>query len=463
VRDPGHVDAGLGDRAAAPDMTSSSADRPWDGLARAAAATWALRLSIYAVSIGTSILIARALGPEGRGEYYFPILVTGTLFTALHLGAEHAHVFLFGRGRGLAELASNAGVLAAAAGLAGIGLGLTAWAWLHDSLMAGLQLGVLALALLSLPPSLHTLYLAGLLVLRGDVVHLQRVNLGGAVVQALLVAGLVVTERVSVAAVVAVNSVAVAVTWALTARRFASATPLRIGWDPRLGRETLRFGLLMQVNILFTFLNLRVDSYLVKYFLGLRELGYYSLAVSLAELVWLATDSVAMVILPHQTRADSRDVAVLTTRTCRISFLVAMLLAAGLAAGAYPLVALAYGPAFLPALPALWLLLPGIVAASLWRPLAGYLIKLGRPLVMGAISGAAVVVNVLLNWWLIPVWGTAGAAVATSASYAALAAGCLVWFLRRSGVPAGELLRIRAESISMWNLVQRDLLRMAKR
>ncbi len=443
-------------------MTGAVSDPTRARFAHTAVTTWGVRLLNHAVAVAVSILIARALGPEGRGQYYFPILVASTLFGLLHLGVEHAHVFLVGQGRSMADLAANAGVLAAGAGVAGVVLGLAGWGWLHDSLMSGVPLGLLVLALLPLPLSLHHLYLAGLLVLRGEVIRVQRVNLWGAAFQAVAVGSLFAGGHVSVAWVVGVNSAAVALTWAVTLGLFASLVPLRLGWDPALFADTLRFGLQMHLGVMLSFRNLRPDGYLVKHFLGLRELGYYSLAVSVVELVWLACDSIATVMLPHQTRAAVRDAAFLTTRTCRVNLVVAMLLSGALAAAAYPVVRLAYGREFLPALPALWLLLPGIVLASLWRPLGGYLIKLGRPLVLSAISGLVLLVNIGLNLLLIPLWGIVGAAVAATAAYAALAAVCLAWFLRRSGVAPVELLWIRAEGADMWRLVRRDLLRLEK-
>jgi O-antigen/teichoic acid export membrane protein len=430
--------------------------------AHTAAATWGVRLVNNAVSVAISILIARALGPEGRGQYYFPVLVAATLFGVLHLGVEHAHVFLVGRGRSMAALAANAGVLAAGAGAAGVLLGVAGWAWLQDSLMSGVPLGFLVLALAPLPLSLHHLYLAGLLVLRGEVLRVQRIALWSALFQAVAVGSLFASGSMTVAWVIAVNSAAVALTWAITLRLFRSLVPLRARWDRALFADTLRFGLRMHLGLVFSFRNLRPDAYLVKHFLGLRELGFYSLAVSLVELVWLAADSIAFVVLPHQTRAGERDAGVLTARTCRVSLVVGTLLSAALAAAAYPLVLVAYGREFLPALPALWLLLPGIVLASLWRPLGGYLLKLGQPLALSGTSGLALLVSLGASLLLIPAWGIAGAAVATTAAYATLAAACLAWFLRRSGVAPHEILWVRAESASMWRLLRRDVLRLEK-
>jgi O-antigen/teichoic acid export membrane protein len=430
--------------------------------AHAAATTWGVRLVNHGVSVVVSILIARALGPEGRGQYYFPILVASTLFSILHLGVEHAHVFLVGRGRSMAALAANAGVLAAGAGVAGVLLGVAGWVWLHDSLMSGIPLGILVLALAPLPLSLHHLYLAGLLVLRDEVIRVQRINLWGGLFQAVAMAGLFAIGGVSVPLVLGINSAAVALTWAITLLLFRSLVPLRLGWNGGLFADTLRFGLRMHLGLMFSFRNLRPDGYLVKHLLGLRELGYYSLAVSLVEPVWLAADTIATVILPHQTRAEARDAAVLTMRTCRASLVIATLLSGALAVAAYPMVRLAYGREFVPALPALWLLLPGIVLASLWRPLGGYLLKLGRPLAISATSGLALLVNLGVSIALIPLWGITGAAAATTAAYGTLAAVCLLWFLRRSGTAPDELLWVRAEGASLWRFLRRGLLRLEK-
>jgi O-antigen/teichoic acid export membrane protein len=362
----------------------------------------------------------------------------------------------------MAALAANAGVLAAAAGAAGVLLGVAGWVWLQDSLMSGVPLGFLVLALVPLPLSLHHLYLAGLLVLRGEVIRVQRINLWSALFQAVAVGSLFASGSMTVAWVIAVNSAAVALTWAITLRLFRSLVPLRARWDRALFADTLRFGFRMHLGLVFSFRNLRPDGYLVKHFLGLRELGYYSLAASLVELVWLAADSVATVVLPHQTRAGVRDAAALTARTCRASLVVGTLLSAALAVAAYPVVRLAYGREFLPALPALWVLLPGIILASLWRPLGGYLLKLGRPLALSAISGLALLVNLGICLLLIPPWGIAGAALATTAAYGTLAALCLAWFLRGSGVAPEELLWVRAEGASMWRFLRRDLLRLER-
>lgn len=53
-----------------------------------------LRLSSYAIGCMASVVMARGLGPEGRGLYALPIAFLGIVMAVSHVGLEHASVFL---------------------------------------------------------------------------------------------------------------------------------------------------------------------------------------------------------------------------------------------------------------------------------------------------------------------------------------------------------------------------------
>ena len=59
-----------------------------------------LRISGYAVGFVASILIARALGPTGRGLYAYPVALLGLVMALAHLGLEFAQVHLAAQGQG---------------------------------------------------------------------------------------------------------------------------------------------------------------------------------------------------------------------------------------------------------------------------------------------------------------------------------------------------------------------------
>lgn len=81
-----------------------------------------------------------------------------------------------------------------------------------------------------------------------------------------------------------------------------------------------------------------------------------------AEALWLAPEAAALAATPHQVRAGPAEDAAVTLRAARVNVAMTAALSLLLAAVASPLVDRVYGPASLPAAPALWALVPGIVA-----------------------------------------------------------------------------------------------------
>jgi O-antigen/teichoic acid export membrane protein len=97
------------------------------------------------------------------------------------------------------------------------------------------------------------------------------------------------------------------------------------------------------------------------------------------------------------------------------------------------------GEAYRPAWWYLLLLMPGTLAYSAASGISAYFTnQRGQPWLAGGIALTSMLLNGLLSWWWIPIWGTSGAAVATSVSYGVAITMGIVIFLRLSG------LRLRA-------------------
>ena len=180
----------------------------------------------------------------------------------------------------------------------------------------------------------------------------------------------------------------------------------------------VRQGLPFYPGTLSQFLAARADVYLLAWLLAepSAPLGFYSMAVAMAEIVYLFPNAVSTFFFPHvagAAREDSdRQVATVSRVTLLLTGAVALVLVP-IAAIAIPLLL----PGFEPSLPALYILLPGVVAISVSQVVSGYVAGLGRPGLASAVSIGALVTNVTLNLILIPRFGIAGAAAASLASY----------------------------------------------
>ena len=415
------------------------------------AETLLLRALLSVVGFGASVLISRGLGPEGRGEYYLPVVAAGTMVAFCKLGLEQANVFLLGtRGLSIDRLSGQNGLVAFAMGGLGLVLLLLSPSVL-PALFADTSMVLMLLAGLTIPFSLHAQFSAGLLTLQGQVTWQFRASLLAGVVQVALLFVLFFTRWLHVGPVLGVNLATIALTWGLTVWVLDGGRTTWVRWDPGLLWDTLKQSLLLHLGMLLFFLHLRLDMFMVKAMVGTTALGQYSLSVVLAETVLLATDSLAIAILPRQMGNTLEEAASVALRGARTNGLVGMGVASLWAAAGIAVIGVFFGPAFAPAYLPLVGLLPGMVFLGMQRMCGAPALRAGRPGRITAIYALSLLCNVALNLWWIPNWGPLGAALASSISYGLGGVLFLAWTARLARAPLSEGIVPRSSDVlSLW-------------
>jgi glycosyltransferase involved in cell wall biosynthesis/O-antigen/teichoic acid export membrane protein len=407
----------------------------------------ALRISGYAVGFVGSILIARALGPTGRGLYAYPVALLGIVMALAHIGLEFAQVYLAGQGQDLRHMWADATVFSLAAG--GVCWAAVAGIIAIDPRVAGgLPLSWIAVPMGLVPLLLMSLYWANLLQLDGRLVTATWASWWGVALQAAAVVGLYLTHELTPFRVLQLQWLTNGSAWLflLLACKRAGLVHLRI--DPALLRRAVAFGVKSYVAQVFRFLVLRVDQVLVAAYCGYRQLGLYALATTIAELLWLLTDPLAGAMLPHVVRAQTGDDRRLSFATGRLSLCIATIAASCCWFLAPLVIPRVYGAGFTSATPALQLLLPGVVALAVARPLGSVLVKEGRAVTASLLGLLALILNVVLNLFLLPRIGIRGASIASSIAYATLAVSYVV-VGRRRGVAGWRDLAPRASDLRL--------------
>lgn len=197
---------------------------------------------------------------------------------------------------------------------------------------------------------------------------------------------------------------------------------------PRRELLTYNFATIMFVFFLTTFYH--VDVLTLRAFRPEAEVGYYKAALVIAGFLWLAPTAVQDVMVQSVSehwREDAVDeINRISNQTTRYAFLFTALLAIGIAALAEPFIPLYFGSEFRPAIRPFVILLPGTVGFAIARPIFAITQAKGqmRPLVL--ITGVLATLNLLLNILLVPLYGTTGAAVATTIGYGLLPLGNVV-------------------------------------
>lgn len=390
-----------------------------------------IRLAGYAIGIGASVLIARSLGPHGRGLYALPLAMLGVVMAVSHVGLEQSNIFLASRGTSARSLWSNGTLVAVVIGLVvGLGMALVA-------VVAGDELPLpaawFAVALGQVPLLLLVQYWSSVLQLEDRYLTVVLLTLISIAVHAVAIGALAAAEALTPFRVLASTWIVNGLTWLsiLIASRRAGVANLRPNVDAL--RRGLVFGLKVHGGMVAFFLLLRIDQLMVRAFDGFRALGLYSLAVTLAELLWLVTDPLAVALLPYQVRAGADDDRRLAFAMVRLSLLISATAAAVVWVLAPVGIRWVFGPSFEDAAWLLRWLLPGTIALAAARPLWAVLLGDGRAALLSLLGVLALTLNIVLNLALLPTIGPVGASVASSAAYVLLLASYVV-VTRRVGV-----------------------------
>lgn len=192
--------------------------------------------------------------------------------------------------------------------------------------------------------------------------------------------------------------------------------------------------------------NYKLDILLLGWLSSSAEVGLYAVAVSMGEMLWQLPAAVGLVVFSRS--ANVKDPARWhgeLARSVRISLWVTLLGALVLLIAAPLLFDILFGEDFSRAASMTLWLLPGLVLMVVFKLLNMDLAGKGKPQVSLFIMLPALALNVGLNYLLIPTLGGNGAAIASTISYLMAASAMLLVFCRMHELRIRDFLLIRPE------------------
>lgn len=363
------------------------------------------------------LLLARGLGPAGRGTVAFVTVTASVIAHVAKFGlAEAAAVLVARRPDQRAILLTNTvlfstvtavlGGLAAVAGL--IALGDEAPAGVGTTELALLVAGCVATALVGVGYGV----LIGLDRFRVYAV----ISLAGPWLYALLLGLVWATVGLTISRAIGAWVVA----HALWAALLLAACAWRMGFGrPALAplRESLAFGMRAWAGSLSMFLNFRADQILMGFLATEAALGLYAVAVNVSEVLLYLPGAIATALIPLVARDAAKPRVAETLTAFRM---LTLLTAVGIVVAAllFPvLVPIIFGEDFRGSVqPFLWLL-PGAIGFAASRVFSAALMALGNPGLSSVGPFASLAVGLILDVILIPRYGAEGAAAAASVAF----------------------------------------------
>lgn len=383
--------------------------------------------AIQGLNAVTGVLLARALGAEGRGELAAAIIWPSLLAGLGSLGLSDAATFHAARRTATtAVIAGSAVMLAAAQALVLVAVGAVvvplALARYDDR-----ALHAAFLFLLFIPLNLVALALLGILngLQRFRAFNLLRLLV--IVVSATGIGLLWATGELTVLSAAVVYLVANALTLMGAAVAVSRSLEERPHFERAVAQSLWSYGLRSHTSSVPLMLNERVDQLLISIVLAPVQLGLYVVAVTLTSITSLVGSSIAMVSLP--TIAPLEDGPArrhLARKHISLTLVASAAVTIPLVVLARPLIELLFGRAFSGAVAAAQVLLVAAGVLATGRVLGAILKAVDRPLEPGKAELGGLLVTLISLAVLLPALGIVGAAIASLLAYAA----SLAWNVR---------------------------------
>jgi O-antigen/teichoic acid export membrane protein len=412
-----------------------------------AAQTFAARVFATLAAVATGDLIAHGFGPAGKGTYS-AVQALIALPAGVSAGGASAISFsLLRERRSMRQLFP--GIVLVFGGIAAI---VTSGAVAYG-VMSGWSAVTMTFAVV-VPASIFSSARDSYYIAQGRMLRLNLLTIA-LPCAVLLGAGAAAILHLGMYAVLVAFAGS---TFGCAAFLFADMMRAAQRWDARALPLTLtsflRIGFPTGINSALGALNYRIDSYILMALLGLTPFGIYSIAVNAGDSLFLLSRSIAKAISKEIGASEAARAAELTACTVRTTAALTAICATVLFACAPDLVNRIFGMRFDSAALPLRLLVPGVVAFSSSPAFASYFIgNLGKPLAVTAINVTMIAAQAAACVLLVPHYGLAGAAVASTATYIFGAAANSWCFCRWSGMSPA----------AVWILRRRDIERLLER
>jgi O-antigen/teichoic acid export membrane protein len=372
----------------------------------------------------TSALTARFLGPVGRGEYFLCLTLVALATQFGNFGLASATCYWAAKSPdNRPQLAINAlwisvliglplGGVIAVSGHAGLGL-------------VNVSQFSLGIASLMVPFGLYSLLVGNLLIGSGRIHEYNLIDVATRTfgVMALIAIGWWSASAgnfLMVALVVAALSGGM--TWRVTQCSISNFRP-----DISLLCKGMGYAGRAWGAALLSFAVSRINTLFVGEQLGHDALGVWSIAVQIGDILAIIPAVIGQILLPRlvMERDPWKAMREYLPRVALMMGVLCLLIAFV----GQSVIDLVFGLAFTSAYVQLLWLLPGIFCLSLSSVISQYLGAVGIPRFVIVVWGAALGVETLLSYYLVPQFSSVGAMAALSASYIFVL--CALWFLAR--------------------------------
>lgn len=406
----------------------------------------------YVLLFAASIILARFLGPTGRGTYAMIILLNVYAANVLMCGiASVAEMQVANKEYPLGSVHLFAIVFSIVMGFLSLLIFLSFKGWLLNSVLRSIPEPLALVSVLLVSFSIYSNIVSRMMVGMTEIPMLNLIKLFKSILD---IAGPVLFLML-----IPLGLVGAVTAWVLSTVLAAVAQGwwlfqqdgLKFSFSQEMAAKSLGYGSKIHFAFLPENAIVQLDLFFLNYFRGAHEVGFYVIAYGLTFKIVLFFGALVNASQSRIISYENKESEALTRRLIRHTVFLSGLIALSLVLVGRPLIEWFYGPSFLPASQALFILLIAMMANSAKNFLQTYSVgRLKRPQLSALVNWGDFVFGICLYLWLIPKFGFVGAAAASSL-IAGMRVIAYLWLLRwRSGEAIRETFLISKEDILFW-------------
>jgi len=400
------------------------------------------QLVIAVISLVNSIVLARALGVEGRGYFIMAMLLPSMLITFSDFGLGQASTKFAASKKWLASTIFVTNTIVMCIRLIVIGIvGAIVIHGYSGSLFPGipkqyLYLGLLQTVGLVIQGMIFPIFLGlgqgvrySLILVASSVLSLLTLSTGW----------LAVGLSVNLALVLQFGSsfvMAIYIYFSVLKHIGEIGTASK-----QYFKEAFRFGSGIYLSIVSTFANEKMVLLILNSFGGVIFVSLYTIAQALTERIYLLSDAVGTMLMPKIAEDPDHNSYMLTPVVFKLTVIITTILSSLLMITADWIITFIYSSEFAGSIEIMRLLLVAVIFSSGWRVLSQDLNARGFTKVTAIINVSLAIVSLTLAGILLPLIGLKGAALASILAYIfALISGVIFFVKKTSAVSISMLL-----------------------
>lgn len=401
-------------------------------------------LITIAISLGTSVIIARGLGVEGQGLYAIITLLPTLLVTFLNLGIGPATVYYIGKEKYTRnQIIGTNMYLSAIISVISLLLAVVLINVFKESYFKEIAFSDLWLILISIPFLFFNTFIQSIYQGLQNFKKYNLINIYNKIIQLMYLVVLVLIGQFYLTSVLISFIIASIIPSLMLIydiyKDKDQETKLLV--SNALVKDMFSYGWKAHLSNVVSFLNYRADLIMLTLLSSTYSVGIYNVAVLIAEKLWVFSQPISTALFPRiVSLKDVHEKNNLTAFTMKTVLYFSALFAMVFALLCYYLIVIMFGKEYEQATQPVLILLVGITVFAAERILSNDLAGRGKPEYNLYTTMFTVTCNIVLNFIFIPKFGFNGAALSTSIAYCLTFLVKLVVFTKYTGVPVKTLL-----------------------